>query len=239
MNQQDNNQNNTIMRKILLAMMLAVIAVGANAQGTGNPLDESGRIVQCNLSKDKLWSNLKKWVAKEFVSYKYTVDMEDKDAGTLILKFNNFDERGGGAFLSLTINATLQIDVKENKYRYSISNASFKLTPNSMCDNLTYASTPFLKRAKLEMVCAENIIRAGTEIPSMIDFVESYYGEKLKKTPKYKKPRDENKGKINPEYEEIEKTISMAGSIDTKLSLTAYDIRESLEKGMCLSSDNW
>lgn len=138
------------MKKILFSLLLAVIAVGASAREiagvvfttTANDCnsDSDKKVIECNLSKAKLWTNLKKWIAKEFVSYKYSVDMEDREGGTIVIKFNSYEERGAGAFVDLTLNATLQIDVKDNKYRYSISDASYELKPNSICNNISYLS---------------------------------------------------------------------------------------------------
>ena len=63
--------------------------------------------------------------------------MEDKEGGTLIIKFNKFDEIGASSYVSLRIDATIQVDIKDKKYRYKISDASFILAPNSKCDNIS------------------------------------------------------------------------------------------------------
>ena len=50
-------------------------------------------IVPINLSKSVLWINLKKWVSSNFESYRFVVDMEDKDTGLIILKWSSDIER--------------------------------------------------------------------------------------------------------------------------------------------------
>lgn len=226
------------MKKFLIIVLLTVIAVGVHAQSVSENSITEERVVECNLSKDKLWANLKKWIAKEFVSYKHTVDMEDRESGTIILKFNLYDKLGAGAFVDLIINATLHVDVKDHKYRYSISNASYGFKPNSICDNLQFSSSSFLEKAKLNLECADNLSNR-TEIPSGLNFYEKYYKSKLESTPKYKKPKDEKKGKINPDYTEIDETLKIIGMIRTKFSLMTYNISSSLERIMDENNANW
>lgn len=196
------------------------------------------RVIESNLLKDKLWANLKKWIAKEFVSYKYTVDMEDRDNGTIILKFNSFDECGAGAFVDLSINATLQVDVKDKKYRYLISDAYFKLKPNQICDNMKFLSTSFLEQAKINLEAAQNL-GGRNEIPDGLDYYESYYNDKLQNTPKFKKPSDEKRNKVNYEYNLANKTIEVIKRIRSSMSILTYKIGNSLEKGMMDDSNNW
>ena len=82
------------------------------------------KIVTTQLSKSELWINAKKWISSSFNNYKHTVDMEDKESGTIILKINSSDNVS--AYLTYKINATLKIDIRENKYRYSFSNPKIR-----------------------------------------------------------------------------------------------------------------
>ena len=210
----------------------------AHSKSTGKATDENGCVVECHLNKSVLWSNLKRWISKKFTSYKYTVDMEDKEGGTLIIKFNKFDEIGASSYVSLRIDATIQVDIKDKKYRYKISDASFVLAPNSKCDNINYLPTRILEMASLSLQAARNL-SSNTDIPKGLDFLIKYYGEKLSNTPKYKKPKDEKKGKVNEEYKEIENTLRMANNIKSSYNLMVSSLSSSLEAQMISDNNDW
>lgn len=164
--------------------------------------------------------------------------MEDKEGGTLIIKFNKFDEIGASSYVSLRIDATIQVDIKDKKYRYKISDASFVLAPNSKCDNISYLPTPILDMAYLSLQAARNL-SSNTDIPKGLDFLKKYYGEKLSNTPKYKKPKDEKKGKVNEEYKEIENTLRMANNIKSSYNLMVSSLSSSLEAQMISDNNDW
>lgn len=208
------------------------------SKSMGKPTDENGCIVQCDLNKSSLWSNLKQWISKEFTSYKYTVDMEDKEGGTLIIKFNKFDEIGASSFVALRLYATLQVDIKDKKYRYKISDARFELSPNSRCDNISYLPNAILDKAYESLQAARNL-SSNTDIPEGLAFLRKYYNDKLSNTPKYKKPKDEKKGKVNDDYKEIENTLTMARRVNSNYEIMVSSLSRSLEKQMISDNNNW
>lgn len=172
------------MKRLLTILAVLLISVGvANAQ-TQEVWGQPEGLFETSLTKDQLWSNLKRWVATSFKSYKHTVDMEDKDAGTMIIKFNSFDE-SFGLYTSLKLSATLQIDVKDNKWRYKISDAEFALAPNSRLDNISYMSTSSLERAKSELEAAQDL-SYRISIPDGLQYNITRYTKQLKGIPQYK-----------------------------------------------------
>ena len=76
-------------------------------------------------------------------------------------------------------------------------------------------------------------------IPKGLDFLIKYYGEKLSNTPKYKKPKDEKKGKVNEEYKEIENTLRMANNIKSSYNLMVSSLSSSLEAQMISDNNDW
>ena len=75
------------MKKVIMFLLLAVIAVGASAQSKNNE-----GTYESELSKDALWVNLKTWVSSNITSYKHSVDMEDKTMGAMVVNFTTEKE---------------------------------------------------------------------------------------------------------------------------------------------------
>jgi len=223
------------MNKLITTLAALLIFVGlANAQ-TQDVWGQPEGVYESSLTKDQLWSNLKRCIATSFKSYKHTVDMEDKEAGTMIIKFNSFDE-SFSSYTSLTLSATLQIDVKDNKWRYQITDTEYSLAPNSSLDNISYMSTSSLEKAIDELEVAKNL-SYNTSIPNGLQSNINRYNEKLQGIPQYKKPKDEIKGKENKEYTAIKAILDMANYIKTKYSLMTCDLRNSLDKGINYTND--
>lgn len=127
------------------------------AQSTqiANNVEENGfeyeEVVQVELSKTVLWINLKKWISSNFSSYKYVVDMEDKDAGILVVKWNTVDEHSYSRYWSARYEATYQIDVRDNKYRIKIYNSLAQVKPAITSSDMKNMSTTSLKQAVKEL----------------------------------------------------------------------------------------
>ena len=223
------------MKKILLFMTVLMVAVCANAQEKYDyGLDE---VVQTSdYNKSILWSNLKRWISKSFTSYKYTVDMEDRESGTIIIKFNK-KANTVGDYVDVYLYATLEVNVKDNKYRYKISDGEFSVSPSSRIRYISSLPTEYLNKAKVELTAAENI-GTNTDIPSGLEENISYYSDLVEKTPIYKKPKDMKKGKINPLYQEYEKSRELALSIRNAFSfMTIVEIGGELQRGMNYKND--
>jgi len=226
------------MRKILLLSIALLLTMGASAQVVSDGTKDGVyvEVVNSELSKVQLWSNLKRWVATTFVSYKHTVDMEDKDAGTMIVKYNATS--GAGTYTEAVVNAVLQVDVKENKYRIKIYNPSFKLRPNSRAKYLqNITTTSLLENAKIELKAAENVLYMGVGSYEELLATTDFYKTQKEKTPKYLKPKDEEKGKVNPEYLKYEKAAYLCEQLRLCHYYNKGDILYSLQKVMKYNDD--
>jgi hypothetical protein len=71
------------------------------------------------INRNELYSRAKEWFAKNFKSVKDVLQMDDKEAGKLIGK-GNFDI-GDNCYY----NFTLSIFIKDNKYKYIITDYTF------------------------------------------------------------------------------------------------------------------
>lgn len=136
-------------------------------------------IVLINRPKSVLWINLKRWISSNFESYKHVVDMEDKEAGIIILKWSSEKEYPHSRYWTASYEATYQIDIRDNKYRIKIYNSNAHTLPD-IDDKLDYMSTASIKEARNQM-----------------QTVLSIYG--------YLK--DENKIKLNCDYLELMQSV--------------------------------
>lgn len=119
------------MKKCLLLFCMLFVTLAVNAQTFMEILknnqtsvvsseynDEKEFVIPTQLTKNAMWINLKKWVSSTFNSYKHVVDLEDKESGVLIVKWQaNMPEQYSPDLLTAIAEGTLQIDVRENKYR--------------------------------------------------------------------------------------------------------------------------
>lgn len=121
------------MKKTLFLIALVFVTSITNAQSligldynnynttTSTELDystDTEYIINNSLSKSAMWINLKKWISSTFNSYKCVVDLEDKENGVIIIKWQaGMPEHYSSDLLTTIAEGTLQIDVRENKYR--------------------------------------------------------------------------------------------------------------------------
>lgn len=227
------------MRKILPIVCALFLSVGASAQvvsyGTKDGVYEE--IVNCNSNKSLLWSNLKRWVAVSFVSYKHTVDMEDKESGTMVVKFSITDDHAG-TFTTSATSAVLQVDVKDNKYKVKVSDPIFEVKPNSECSgDISWMPSSVLESAKIEMQAALNLSQHGIGSYDELKKAIDTYTALRDGTPKYRKPKDEKKGKISSTFQTYDKTVSLGSWIKTEYSYNTDKIVKSLKSGMAYSND--
>jgi archaellum component FlaC len=75
------------------------------------------------------------------------------------------------------------------------------------------------------------------KIPDDLEMNINVYSSMLNKQPKYKKPKDEKKGKVNPYWEELNETVETAKRINTEYELMIGDAQMSLLHGVLKSDD--
>jgi hypothetical protein len=78
-----------------------------------------------NVSKNELYDRAKSWFAETYKSAKDVIQMDDKEAGKLIGKGNfRYDSKvfSGSTQTTGWISYTITLQVKDNKYRYEITN---------------------------------------------------------------------------------------------------------------------
>ncbi|WP_447767041.1 DUF4468 domain-containing protein [Sphingobacterium faecium] len=114
------------MKQLFLALLFVISSKAFSQDIPDIPIKdgvvEYSEVVDVNVSKDVLYSNLKAWTAKYFVSGKTVTELDDQANGKLIAKANathTFNYLGHPRKTNFRI--MLQVDCKDNKYRYIIN----------------------------------------------------------------------------------------------------------------------
>jgi hypothetical protein len=93
------------------------------------PINEKGEVVYTEIVKidstdsKELYVKAHEWFANTFNSAQNVVQLDDKDAGTIIGKgVFEFDE----TVMVVWVNFTIEIQTKDGKYKYTLSNFIYK-----------------------------------------------------------------------------------------------------------------
>ena len=204
---------------------------------TGGVFGNEYEVVPSQLSKSELWINAKKWISSSFRNYKHTVDMEDKESGTIILKFTSSLDFAGGIYVKYKINATLKIDIRENKYRYTFSDVTYSVEPSSFLEgNLSYLPKDHLEEAEIYLLAAKTLAYRNSVSPSLKNDIISYKRE-MENTKKYKNEKDEKKNKVTKEYKKAEAKYEIAQSIESGYNSMRSEVGQSLKEAMEFKDD--
>jgi len=212
-------------------------SVAQNSQ-SGCEFGNEFEIVQTQLTKSEMWINAKKWISSSFKDYKHTVDMEDKESGTIILKFV-FYGSSSWDFIDYTINASLKIDVRDNKYRYTFSDVTYSLEPSEIIKdgNFTYWSSYLLETSKSYLEAARIITNKGPIVDSSLQNDVKNYKAVLDNTVKYKNEKDAKKNKFTKEYMKANSFYELTQAIESGYTLMRNYLVSSLKEAMVIVDD--
>jgi len=122
-----------IFKKISLSVLLLFLACNCFSQEIQKlPIDTVTKNITYQevvyvdgINKNQLYTRAKEWFVKTFVSAKEVIQLDDKEVGKIIGKgSSNTSYTYLGVFVSVNIDYTISITLKDNKYRYEIT--SFK-----------------------------------------------------------------------------------------------------------------
>lgn len=225
-----------IMKRYFIIYFLALITLGTKAQ-SDLPIEDNWKVVSTNNNKATLWGNLKRWITDEFSSYESTVDMEDKEEGLIIVRFSTY-ENDFLNFHGLLINMSLQVEVKDNKYRYKTFNSNYQITQKNMYSDVNRLPSNLVNIFYKENVFA-SISNSSLNIPITIENKKKFINYRFKTTPKYKNTKDEKKGKINEKYQDLLWESQMIKTIESYYKSLINTISQSLEKQMETNNEEW
>ncbi len=217
------------MKKCLLFLSFLLMSIVINAQS-----DFKEEVIETTLNKNAMWINLKKWVSSNFNSYKYVVDLEDEDNGVLIVKYKS-SVSCLSKILDISMESTLQIDVRNNKYRIRISDEYIKMDSNDVdVDNLTSGMREkyigdlkvILEIIKSDKITIENLMPIVQKQKDVLD-----------NTQKYKNEKAEKKGKVTKEYERKERNLLILTDMLENSVTISESVLNSLKKQMIYVDD--
>ena len=138
---------------LLLLSQLSIYAqvdmIQTESKETDN-LFKYEEVVPSNIPQSVMWLNLKKWVSSSFNNYKYVVDIEDKDAGLMIIKWSAGPYHSFSMYTAITFQATFQIDIREKKYRIKVYDAFADTEPDNI-DHMYGATRKYLKMIREDL----------------------------------------------------------------------------------------
>ncbi|WP_247235404.1 DUF4468 domain-containing protein [Telluribacter sp. SYSU D00476] len=102
-------------------------------------------VVEVENSKETLFKNAQKWIAKSYGDYKSVIQLEDKDRGRLIFKGISDIDRG----LFKHIRYVVTIDVKDNAYRCKIANIEYGYDFSAHGTGMKYVPVEKIKPEKV------------------------------------------------------------------------------------------
>ena len=154
------------MKKVicLFLLLLSQLQINAQVDNTKTEGKESKylfkyeEVVPSNIPQPVMWLNLKKWVSSSFNKYKYVVDIEDKDAGLMIIKWSAGPYHSFSMYTAITFQATFQIDIRDKKYRIKVYDAFADTEPDHL-DHMYGVTRKALKMIEADLKKAKEICR--------------------------------------------------------------------------------
>ncbi len=114
------------MKKLVLLLFVMISSISYGQQ----PILFEKVIQFENMPKDSIFYALKKWVATEFISAKSVIEMEDKDAGILVISPNSkYSYNNKYLFSGYTgfIEYNMSMEVREGRFKVIIKNFTHKV----------------------------------------------------------------------------------------------------------------
>lgn len=206
--------------------LLGLVALFASAQMNAQIVTgftDTSEVVETGLTKSEMWVNLKTWVSLTFNNYEHSVDMEDQESGTMIVKWNIpikdiFAHGSWGAVSEIygTEYGIIKVEVKDGKYRWT-----------TMGCNIT------IREANFEY---KNLI-GSYSIPVQITEKINKLEQELKGIPKYKNEKDEAKDKVNGQFKEVNDQLTYISNTLASYVAINDGLVDSLKKAMIVKDD--
>lgn len=226
------------MKKLISTFIVCLFSIAANAQSDYSELYESvtqTKQYECSgKTKAELWHNLKRWVALSFDSYKFVTDMEDEKSGEMILKVTLDPDYRPLKYWNLKFPTTLDIVVQDGKYTLFTKNGKYEATATERMNSVS-RFTPSVILDDMSAECNALLSVTGYDGDTSIEhifFEVKYYLGKMNSTPKYRKPKDVKKGKVNSLWKYYKDRYDLASSILSGYHSAIRNLRDGLKSTM-------
>ena len=226
------------MKKFIFTFMVCLFAIAMDAQNDWTVVYSSATSTQqyeCKgKTKSDLWRNLKRWVALNFNSYKFVADMEDEKSGEMILKVTLSPDYSPLKYWVVKYPTTIDIVVQDGIYTMFLKNGKFECAATDRMNSINRFTPSVILD---DMIAESNALKdiMGYDGDCSIEHVYfniNFYSKQMNNTPKYRKPKDERKGRVDSLWKDYNDKYNTACSILTGYSITIRDLKDSLEKDM-------
>lgn len=192
------------MNRLIVLVVLAFSMI-ANAQ-----VKESD-VIECkNMAFEKIWNRVDKWQMTLNESFSCKLDSYNKSIGVMVFKVRKSYHVNQVA--DTDIQCKFSVEVSNESIKYSFYDARYDFIIKEL-DNIEYMSTRMLEYYKKQYSALERLAGDGRSIPLDLDASIIACTRLMDIYPKYKKPKDEKKGKVNPQWEDLNNTIEAANKI--------------------------
>ena len=163
------------------------------------------------------------------------IDLEDKENGVIIIKWKNPTILYPSEFLKLIISSTIEVDVKDNKFRYIVSGGQVNVSPNIGDPSRMATSSIYLAQNDINFVLG--LINNNEKIIIDNDFVDKVnnYKQKVDSLPKYK---NEKKNKLSDDWEDANRKYQILNNMFATFKETNQALVNSLKEAL-VANDNW
>lgn len=208
------------MKRLLILLALAFSMI-ANAQ-----VKESD-IIECkNMTFEKIWNRTDKWQMTLNESFDCKLESKNKSIGVMVFKVRK--PYRVNQVSDADIQCKLSIEVNEEMIKYTFYDAHYDFIIKEL-DDIEYMSKRMLEYYKKQYSALERLAGDGRSIPKDLDASISACTSLMEIYPKYKKPKDEKKGKVNPYWEDLNNTIEAANNIKKDYDYLMGDVLHSIK----------
>lgn len=211
------------MKKLIFTFMMCVFAIALNAQ----TMQDSYNIK--NTSKDELWRRAKDFCLSRH-DFTLNTTTSDKEIGVMVFNVEK-EDRQFSTYSELSVGFTAKVKIEDNKYSVEIYDGTFSLKPTSQAmGDISYMPSKILDMIKDELEFIRDTYDDKTI--SRLNISLSVYKKMQSDNPKYKKPKDEKKGKVNYWWEYYQKKIDKIQRVIDYYGYAANDFKHELLMNM-------
>lgn len=211
------------MKKLIFTFMMCVFAIALNAQ----TMQDSYNVE--NTTKDELWRRAKDFCLSR---HEFTLNTTTSDTEIGVMVFNvEKEDRQFSTYSELSVGFTAKVKIEDNKYSVEIYDGTFSLKPTSQAmGDISYMPSKILDMIKDELEFIRDTYDDKTI--SRLNISLSVYKKMQSDNPKYKKPKDEKKGKVNYWWEYYQKKIDKIQRVIDYYGYAANDFKHELLMNM-------
>ena len=205
------------MKKIILLLCLLTSLVCSAA-------DEIIKEGISKLTKEEMYGNVGKQILSSNGKYsEYRVISSDRVLGQIILEIKN--RVLTGSHWEATIKMRVCIEMKDEKYRISDMGSKISFIMGDEYNSISSYSTHYLEDMEMDLEVIKALFNKDEVDYSSYMDKKDFYGQMLDSTPKYLKPKDEKKNRVNPTYEKYSRIIKACDAVKKeKEHIYDYDI---------------